>query len=377
MTKRLYFYCLVGAALCFALYLGLLFISSQQPAYNGLLLTVGLILLGLGFRGYSFLSGFSYTVMIFAAVAASMYYPAYFTQIGSFRLSNLITPLLMIIMFGMGATLSWRDFQGVVKMPRGVLIGVICQFSIMPFVGLAVSKSFGFSPEVAAGIILVGSSPSGLASNVMAYLARANLALSVTLTTVATLLAPLMTPFLMQMLAGQYVPVDFLGMMWSITRMVIIPVIAGLLFNHYLSSRFPWVERLLPLLSMGGIALIISIITAAGRDDLLTIGLALIGATLLHNLAGYFLGYWGGRLLRMPESDCRTVALEVGMQNGGLASALAMDMVQKNLATVSVALAPAVFGPMMNITGSSLATWWRGRPIGATDGEGADLKPAP
>ena len=173
------------------------------------------------------------------------------------------------------------------------------------------------------------------------------------------------------------VPVDFLGMMWSITQMVIIPVFAGLLFNHYLSSRFPWVERLLPLLSMAGIALIISIITAAGRDDLLTIGLALIGATLLHNLAGYFLGYWGGRLFRMPESDCRTVALEVGMQNGGLASALAMDMVQKNLASVSVALAPAVFGPMMNITGSSLATWWRARPPQEDVGQEGDLRRAP
>jgi len=280
-------------------------------------------------------------------------------------------PLIQIIMFGMGAALSWRDFAGVIKMPRGVIVGVLCQFTIMPFVGFTIAKSFNFPPEIAAGIILVGCSPSGLASNVMSYLAKANLALSVTLTTAATLLAPLMTPFLMKMLAGQFVPIDFWGMMWSIIKIVIIPVFGGLIFNHFFHDRFKWLSTVLPIVSMAGIALIITIITAAGRDSLLQIGLALIAATLLHNICGYFLGYWGGRLLRMPERDCRTIALEVGMQNGGLASGIALEMGK----VATIGLAPAVFGPMMNITGSSLATWWRGKPLPEGEEEPEEVEP--
>ncbi len=357
-NTRVYRIFLILSAVAGALYLFLL-TRPEPPAWNGLLLTLALGLLAIGFRGYSFLKGLSFTVLIFAAVAASMYYPAPFVSLWGFEMKKLIVPLLQIIMFGMGAALSWRDFAGVLKMPRGVIIGVLCQFTIMPFVGFTVAQLFSFPPEIAAGIILVGCSPSGLASNVMSYLAKANLALSVTLTTAATLLAPLMTPFLMKMLAGQFVPIDFWGMMWSIIKIVIIPVFGGLIFNHFFHDRFKWLSKVLPIVSMAGIALIITIITATGRDSLLEIGLALIAATLLHNLAGYFLGYWAGRLLRMPERDCRTIALEVGMQNGGLASGIALEMGK----VATIGLAPAVFGPMMNITGSSLATWWRGKPL--------------
>ena len=244
-------------------------------------------------------------------------------------------------------------------MPKAVGIGLVCQFTIMPVVGLTIASTFGFPPEVAAGIILVGASPSGLASNVMSYLAKANLALSLTLTAVATILAPLMTPFLMKTLAGEFVPIDFWGMMWSITKIVIFPVAAGLIFNHFLHGKVPWLDRAMPIVSMAGIALIIAIITAAGRDSLLTIGIALFFAAILHNAAGYFLGYWACRLLKMPEQDCRTIALEVGMQNGGLASGIALEMGK----VATVGLAPAIFGPWMNISGSSLATYWREKPV--------------
>ncbi len=149
-------------------------------------------------------------------------------------------------------------------------------------------------------------------------------------------------------------------MMWSITKIVIIPILAGLTFNRFFHGKFKWLDNAMPVVSMAGIGLIITIITAAGRDSLLTIGFALILASLIHNLTGYFLGYWFCRVLKMDERSCRTIALEVGMQNGGLASGIAKEM--GKLATVG--LAPAVFGPLMNITGSSLATWWRGRPIG-------------
>ena len=325
----------------------------------GPLLVLFFLTLALVIRKNRILGGFSYTILIFAAVAASMYYPQYFTKIGSFDLKKLIVPLLMIIMFGMGTAMSLKDFRGVIKMPRGVLVGIICQFTIMPFVGYGLAYLFSFPPEIAAGIILVGSSPSGLASNVMAYISNANLALSLTLTAVATLLAPIFTPFLMKLLADQLVPIDFLAMLWSIIKIVILPIIAGLVFNRFAHGKFAWLDKAMPIVSMGGIAVIITIITAAGRDALLTIGLALVLAVIMHNSAGYFFGYWGSRLVGLDQRSARTVAFEVGMQNAGLASGIALEMGR----VATMGLAPAVFGPMMNITGSSLATWWRGRPI--------------
>jgi bile acid:Na+ symporter, BASS family len=172
-----------------------------------------------------------------------------------------------------------------------------------------------------------------------------------------------MTPFFMNLLAGEYVEVNFWSMVWDITKIIILPVGAGLVFNHFLHGRFRMLDQIMPLVSMISIALIIVVITAAGRDGLLTVGPLLILATLLHNTSGYFLGYWSARLFKMPERDCRTVAIEVGLQNGGLASGLALAM--GKLATVG--LAPAVFGPTMNITGSSLALWWRNKPVPELD----------
>ncbi|MCC5931026.1 MAG: bile acid:sodium symporter family protein [Cyclobacteriaceae bacterium] len=342
-----------------------LFYPFYQNPEGGILLSAFFIFLALAMRGIPAIRGFSYTFIIFAAVSISMYFPEYFKSIGDFNLQKLIVPLLQIIMFGMGSQMSIKDFEGVVKMPQGVFVGIICQFSIMPLIAMAVLFVFKFPPEIAAGVILVGSSPSGLASNVMSFLARANLALSVTLTAVATLLAPLMTPLLMKFLAQEYVEIQFWAMMWSIIKMVIIPIALGLVVNRLARGRAAWINRLMPLVSMAGIAIIITIITAAGRDNLLQMGYLLIIACLLHNLTGYTLGYWICRILGMDEKTCRTISLEVGMQNGGLASGLAMEMGK----VATVGLAPAVFGPMMNITGSSLATWWRSKKL-----PGEDLK---
>jgi BASS family bile acid:Na+ symporter len=189
----------------------------------------------------------------------------------------------------------------------------------------------------------------------MAYLAKANVALSITLTAVATILAPLITPLLMKVFAGAFVPIDFWAMMLSILKIVIVPILIGLIFNHFFHGKTPWLDKAMPLVSMISIALIITIITAAGRDNLLSIGLLLILAAIVHNLLGYLLGYWSCRALKMKEEDCRTIALEVGMQNGGLASGIALEMGK----VATVGLAPAVFGPWMNISGSSLAIWWR------------------
>jgi len=300
----------------------------------------------------------TYTLVIIAAVIVSLCFPKYFVSIRGFKLATLITPLLQVIMFGMGTSMSLRDFAGVVKTPKGVIIGVFSHYLLMPLLGFTLASLSGLPPEIAAGIILVGCSPNGLASNVISYLAKANLALSVTLTAVSTLLSPLLTPLLMKVLAGQFIAIDAGAMTLDIIKMVIVPIGAGLLFNRWFSGKAPWLDRAMPVLSMTAIAVIISIITAAGRDSLLTIGPLLILLVLVHNLAGYCLGYWSGRLFRMSERDCRTMAIEVGMQNAGLASGLAKGM--GKIATVG--LAPAIFGPLMNTTGSLLASFWYRRP---------------
>ena len=355
--KLIYKIALFGAGAC-ALVSLYLFLTGDI-ANSGIPLVCFFIFLALGFRGSSLLSGFSFTVLIFAAVSISLYYPAPFIQIGSFKMNTLIVPLLQIIMFGMGTAMSIADFYGVIKMPKGVIIGVICQFLFMPLIGFILASLFQFSPEIAAGVVLIGSSPSGLASNVMAYLAKANVALSVTLTAVATCLAPIMTPLMMKLYAGAFVPIEFWSMMLSIIKIVIIPITLGLVFNQLFHGKTPWLDKLLPKVSMVAIGLIITVITASGRDNLLSIGILLILTAIIHNLLGYFLGYWSCRLIKMKEQDCRTIALEVGMQNGGLASGIALEMGK----VATIGLAPAVFGPWMNISGSSLATWWRNKKI--------------
>jgi BASS family bile acid:Na+ symporter len=224
----------------------------------------------------------------------------------------------------------------------------------MPTLGFAIANLFPFPPEIAAGVILIGCSPSGLASNVMALIAKANVALSITITTCATLLAPVMTPLLMKLLAGQFIEIAFWSMVWDITKIIIIPLTIGFVINRYLKTVADMLKDYLPFISMAGIAVIITIITAAGQASLLNVGGLLILAVLMHNLGGYILGYGAARLLGMKEQDCRTVAIEVGLQNGGLASGLANQM--GKLATVG--LAAALFGPIMNITGSVLASWW-------------------
>lgn len=399
-----------------------IFFLTDQQNVAGPLLIGGFVSLAIAVRSFSLFRGFAYSLWIFTAVTAAMLYPQYFRNIGSFELKLLIVPLLQIIMFGMGSQMSLADFAGVIKMPKGVIAGIICQYTIMPVLGITVATLFRFPPEIAAGIVLVGTSPSGLASNVMSFIAKANLALSVTLTAFATLLSPILTPFLMKILAGQFIEVNFWDMMLGIFDMVILPIVAGLIFNIFtltktsgksktvqITSYFliivvknfigsqtsetgnnaflgnilsdsiwfiilplagaylfqllardnrKWLNGALAFLSMLGIGIIITIITAAGRDSLLEVGLLLILACFIHNMSGYGLGYIVARfILRMNEQDCRTIALEVGMQNGGLASGLALQMGK----VATVGLAPAIFGPMMNITGSSLASWWRNK----------------
>jgi BASS family bile acid:Na+ symporter len=410
----------VGAALIL-LVIVLCLVFAGKVAVAGPFLIAALVLLAVGVRGFKLFRSLSYTIWIFAAVALSMYYPQYFQKAGDFELKKMIVPLLQIIMFGMGSQMSVKDFTGVIKMPKGVFIGITAHYIIMPGVGFAIANLFNFPPEIAAGILLIGCAPSGLASNVMSYIAKANLALAVTVAAISTLISPLLTPLLMKLLAGQFIEVNVWKMMLEIINMIILPVVAGFVFNlffhrketrrnmiiqlaiyffiiilknsillktgetslshlvvaflkdigwfvvlpavgAYFLSRLTkgnnqWMEKVLSFVSMLGIAVIITVITAAGRDSLLQVGGLLLLATLIHNLSGYALGYSFARLSGMPERDCRTIAFEVGMQNGGLASGLAMQM--GKIATVG--LAPAIFGPLMNITGSTLANYWRNK----------------
>jgi bile acid:Na+ symporter, BASS family len=353
LSNYKYFYGLAGLSM---VVYALLSTQANHTA-AGWFLVLFFLSIALAFRGTTSLKGLSFTVVIFGAVSLAMYHPEYFISWGGYKLTNLITPLIQLIMFGMGTSMSINDFGAVVKTPKGVIIGIAAQFLIMPTLGFTLARMSNFEPEVAAGIVLIGCSPSGLASNVMAYLAKANLALSITITSITTLLAPLLTPLLMKMLAGTLIDIDVTKMMWDITKMIIFPIAAGLAFNKLLSGKSKWLDDAMPYVSMSCIAYIITIITSAGQESLRKMGLVLILLVLIHNCFGYMLGYWSARLFKLQEKDCRTIAIEVGMQNAGLASGIAKEM--GKIATVG--LAAAVFGPLMNVTGSALANWWHNR----------------
>jgi BASS family bile acid:Na+ symporter len=400
--------------------IALLGIFFQQPQWYQPFALVTTICFAIGLGAVPSLKGYQYTVWIIVAVVAGMLYPTFFKQWGPINLRDktLLLVIIQLVMFGMGTHIKLKDFTGMASTGKGVLVGLICHFSIMPLTGLLITKIFKFEPEIAAGIILIGSCSSGLASNVMVYLAKGNLVLSVIVTAMATLLAPLITPFLLKTLAGSLIEIKFIDMMLEIIKMVLIPIGAGL-FHDYLKNatvlqqkkagiltivsviwiligfglqtvikipaslqsielsmffcaaiivgflynklfnRFPGLDKFLPLISMFGIFYFITVTTAAGRDNLLKVGGWLFFAAVLHNAAGYFFGYWCSRLFGMDKNSSRTIAFEVGLQNGGMASGIAGSM--GKLGTVG--LAAAVFSPWMNISGSLLANFWRRKPI--------------
>ncbi|MDO5581840.1 MAG: bile acid:sodium symporter family protein [Planctomycetia bacterium] len=228
---------------------------------------------------------------------------------------------------------------------------------IMPLVGFTIASLFPLDPEIAAGIILVGCVPSGIASNVMNYLAKGNIALSITLTAITTLLGPIVTPLWMKSLIGTELHIDYVQMTWDIIRLVVLPIAGGVAFRFFLPKITKRMETKLAFFSMIGLLLTIVFINAAGRDNLMKVGLLLIAGCLLHNVTGYILGYTLAKLCRFDDSTCRTISIEVGMQNGGLAAGLAISLGR----AATMGLAPAICSPLMNITGASLAIWWCGR----------------
>ncbi len=356
-------YCLAGLALLAWIVAALAWTLGANAQW-GLWAALGLNSAGLAVNFHPRLRSIAFTVWVVVSVALAMIYPGLFQSWFGYDLKGLIVPLIQIIMFGMGTTLSLADFARVARMPWPIAVGMVLQFTIMPLGGYLIATGFGFPAEIAAGVVLIGSCPGGVASNVMTYLARGNVPLSVTMTACSTLMAPVMTPLMMRLLAGQMVPVDFMEMLLGILNMILLPIVAGLVVNRLFSAG-AWIHRALPVVSMAGICLILAIITARAYEELSAVGVSLLAAAVLHNLTGYTLGYWGARLGRLPEADCRTVAIEVGMQNGGMSAGLAMNV----LHNAKTALAAVVFGPWMNVSGSLLATWWRRKPRDAPSPE--------
>ena len=360
--------------------------------------------------------GLSFTLQIFAFVSFTLYFPEMFTNWG-FDTNKLIVPSIQVIMFGMGTKLDLKDFVTEFRKPLVVIAGTLMVFLLMPLAALLIVNVWNFPPEVAAGIILVGACPGGVASNVMTYLAKGNLALSVTLTTFATLLSPIVTPLLMKLFAGQLIEVNTVSMMISIVNMILIPIFAGIVANKILYGKLEWVKKdfnmillavctfvaglilifipfpelfkssktglilvawaiaivsvtiviirrtngpadwmdiVLPKLSLTAIMMYIVIVAAHNQNTLLTIGPALFVATIVHNLIGFAAGYGASKALRFSDEDVRAVTIEVGLKNAGLAVGLAYDV----LKSTAAALAPLIFGTWMNIAASSLASFW-------------------
>jgi len=313
---------------------------------------------------------FAFTFWVLAFVFQALAAPSLFQSWPIGPAKDFIAPLIQIIMFGMGTTLCLNDFARVLLVPKSVAVGMLLQFSVMPIMGWILAKMFGFSPEIAAGVVLIGACPGGVASNVIAYLARGDVALSVTMTACSTLMSPIMTPLAMWILVGSIVDLSFSKMMWSILEITIAPIVLGLLVSYlfeWLKWRGPWLDRFLSGIAMFAICIVIGIIVAQSRDELFVIGPALMVVAMLHNAIGFALGYFGAKACRLDETTSRTISIEVGMQNGGMASALAMSV----LNSPQAAMASAIFGPWMSISGSILASWWRQRPTAV--GESAYL----
>jgi BASS family bile acid:Na+ symporter len=276
---------------------------------------------------------------------------------------SAIVPLLGLVMFGMGMTLTAGNFAEVLRRPGIVLLGTALQFLVMPAAAWLVALALGLPPMVAAGLVLVGSCPGGTASNVVCYLARGDVALSITLTTVSTLLAVVATPALTLFYAGAQVPVPADLMLMSIAKIVLLPVLGGVLVNRFAGRRLASVKHLFPLLSVVAIVVIIAIIVALNHDHLAVMGPAVAVAVMLHNGIGLAVGYGLPRLLGQDVHICRTLAIEVGMQNSGLAVALAVKYFSP-----AAALPGALFSVWHNLSGSLLAGGWRHRDRGQPRG---------
>ena len=288
---------------------------------------------------------FAVWVILFAALAFLL--PGGFTWI-----SPYINLLLGIIMFGMGLTLKFKDFKQVITAPKEVITLVVAQYTIMPLIAVGLVFLFQLPPEIAIGVILVGCSPGGTSSNVMTYLAKGNMALSVTATSVSTLLAPIITPALTLLLASAWLPVSFSAMFISIIQIVLVPIALGVGVQYLLGNKVEQAVGVLPLISVIGIIGVITAVVSNNVENILASGLLIFAVVILHNLLGYLVGYLLGKVLRFDLRDTKTLSIEVGMQNSGLAATLAATHFSP------IAAVPgALFSVWHNISGSLAANW--------------------
>ncbi|SNS42491.1 bile acid:Na+ symporter, BASS family [Geodermatophilus pulveris] len=313
-----------------------------------------------GIAAVSAFVGRWFALIVVAAGAAALATP------GTFAGGGVLVPyLLMVIMLGMGMTLRPADFAVVARRPWALLLGVAAQYVVMPGVAWLLTQALDLPAAVAAGVVLVGAAPGGTASNVMVYLARGDTALSVAMTSVSTLLAPLFTPLLVLWLAGEYLPVDAGGLFTSIVRIVLVPVLLGLVLRLVVPRLVERVLPALPLVSVAGITAVVMIVVAGSAGTIASVGLVVVLAVVLHNGLGLALGYAVGRLSGMDVAARRAISIEVGMQNSGLAA---------GLATVhfgpAAALPAAVFSVWHNLFGSLLAGYWARRPDARPAGAG-------
>ncbi|MEL0638012.1 MULTISPECIES: bile acid:sodium symporter family protein [Marinomonas] len=292
---------------------------------------------------------------------------AYFQPSLFVDLKSQIIPLLMIIMLAMGLTLSPKDFKEVLKNRKAVMVGVLLQFLIMPIAAFGVAFCFGFNTQLTVGMLLVGSVAGGTSSNVMCYLAKGDTALSISMTAISTLLGVVLTPFLVSLMIGTSVDVPAMSMLLSLVKIVLVPVAAGVLINVFFSDFVRKAEVVLPYISMFAIVLIIAIVVALSSSRLAEVGLIVAAAVIIHNAIGLTLGYWVTYLLGFDKRVCRTIAFEVGLQNSGLAAALAI----KFFSPVA-ALPGTLFSVWHNISGSLLASYWSRRPVEETKSETND-----
>lgn len=295
------------------------------------------------------LAGKYMAVIALVVAIIALVFPA---PVSSVIKTSYVNILLGIVMFGMGMTLKLSDFKVVFTKPKAVITGIFAQFIIMPGLAFLLVTVFQLPTELAVGVILVGSCPGGTSSNVMTYLAKGDVALSVGMTACTTIMAPIVTPLLVLLLAGQTVDVAVLEMFMSIVQVVLVPIAAGFIINKLFEKFAQQFAKILPLISVIGISLIIMAVVAANASRLMTVGVLVIVVVMLHNVLGYALGYVAGILLGLSKAQRRTISIEVGMQNSGLATSLATV----HFATMPLAAVPgAIFSVWHNISGAIYA----------------------
>lgn len=298
-------------------------------------------------------------VIIIAFSALALWQPWIFSWVAPH-----ISAMLGIIMLGMGMTLHWQDFSHVLRHPRDLGLGLLVQFGCMPLLAFALCHVFALPPEMAMGMILVGTAPGGTASNVLTFIARGDVAFSVAMTAAATLVSLLLTPPLTWLLGGVWVPVDMGGLFWSIVKIVLVPVLLGLLLHHFQRGLVDRLMPFLPLASALVITLVIAGIIAVNAQNILSAGPAIFAAVIAHNLLGLAVGWFAACRLLFAPPRRRALAIEIGTQNSGLATALALAHF-----TPAAAIAGALFSVWQNISGALLSNFWATRPVTSDSGE--------